>query len=155
MKKLFALLMVGTALTAFVGCGSKEEAPATTPVATEAPAATETPAVTEAPAAEGAITAEGEVDERGWQPVVTITKDGDKIATVDFDYVNKDGAKKSEDAEYNKNMAEKAGTDVKTAIETLEAQLIEKQDVTAIDTVAGATGTTEDFKAIVTEALAK
>ncbi|MHC1747715.1 MAG: hypothetical protein AB9856_04895 [Cellulosilyticaceae bacterium] len=48
MKKLFALLMVGTvALTAFVGCGSKET-PATTPAVTETPATT--PAVTETPA---------------------------------------------------------------------------------------------------------
>ena len=52
-------------------------------------------------------------------------------------------------------MAEKAGVDVKTAIEKLEAQLVEKQDVKAIDGVAGATSTTEDFKTIVTEALAK
>lgn len=156
MKKIFALLIAGSiALTAFVGCSNKEEV---IPEVTTEEVTTEevAPEVTPEAGAPNTITAEGEMDERGWKAIVELTVDeANAITAVDFDYVNAEGAKKSEDEEYNKNMAEKSGIAVVDAIGQLEAQLIEKQDIEKVDTVAGATSTTEDFKALVNTALQK
>lgn len=145
MKKLFALLIAGSmTLTALVGCGTKE-------VAKEA-----TTEQTTTEAAPGTLKAEGEADERGWKAVVELTvAEDNKITAVDFDYVNGDGAKKSEDEEYNKKMSEVTGITAADAMTQLEAKLVETQDIEKVDTVAGATGTTDDFKAMVTKALGK
>ncbi|HOQ16671.1 MAG: FMN-binding protein [Epulopiscium sp.] len=92
-------------------------------------------------------------DEHGWKPVITIeVKDG-KISSVDYDEVNEAGASKETDEEYNKNMKDKVGLGPAEAIPQLEKDLVEKQDVNAVDTVTGATGTTNNFKTMANKAL--
>lgn len=85
-------------------------------------------------------------DTRGWKAFTQIEiKDG-KIATVDFDYLNKDDKRKSEDADYIKEMAAKSGTSPDKFSKELEKALIEKQDSEKVDIVTGATYATNDMK---------
>ncbi|WMJ23302.1 FMN-binding protein [Paludicola sp. MB14-C6] len=89
---------------------------------------------------------------RGWKEYVEVTVKDGKIADVDFDGVNEKGEKKSADPGYKDAMT-KAG--FKTWPEDFylkyEKQLVEKQDVTKIDAVAGATTSAGNFKKLVTE----
>ncbi|MDK2788499.1 MAG: hypothetical protein PWP07_1744 [Epulopiscium sp.] len=102
---------------------------------------------------DGTYTAEGEYDERGWKPVITIeVKDG-KIAAVDYDEVNEEGASKQADEDYNKRMKEKVNIGPAEAFPQLEAALVEKQDVDAVDAVTGATHGSESFKEMAKKAL--
>lgn len=72
-------------------------------------------------------------------------KDG-KITKSDYNYVDKDGKLKSDDADYEKNMKAKSGTGPKEYIPALNKSLVEKQDVAAVDTVSGATNSSNQFK---------
>lgn len=148
--KVLALLMV-LVLTVGVlaACSSKAE-----PAATPAP--TETPATEPAAGAlkDGVYKAEQpNFDDRGWKGFVEVeVKDG-KIATVKFDYINKDNALKSQDAGYKAAMEPVAKTYPEKAFAELQTALVEKQDVTAVTAVAGATASSNDFTALVNQAL--
>ncbi|EMG28063.1 putative lipoprotein [Listeria fleischmannii 1991] len=72
-------------------------------------------------------------------------KDG-KIATSDYNYVNKDGQKKTDDADYEKNMKEKSGTGPKEYIPALNKSLVDKQSPAEVDTVSGATNSSNQFR---------
>lgn len=86
------------------------------------------------------------LDTHGWQAFAEIEiKDG-KIATVDFDYLNKDNKRKSEDADYIKAMASKSGTSPDKYCPQLEKALVEKQDLEKVDVVTGATSSTNNMK---------
>lgn len=85
-------------------------------------------------------------DTHGWNAFTEIEiKDG-KIATVDFDYLNKDNKRKSEDAAYTKAMAPKSGTSPDKFCPQLEKALVDKQDIEKVDVVTGATQSTKNFK---------
>lgn len=95
---------------------------------------------------DGTYTAESGVDDYGYKIVHSITiKDG-KITESTFDYADKDGGLKSENAEYNTSMKEKAGVSAKEAIDQLNAELVKTQALSDVDVVTGATHTSEDFK---------
>lgn len=98
--------------------------------------------------------AEADFDDHGWKAIAAVViKDG-KIQSAFFDEINKDdGRYKSTDQEYAKNMEAKSGTTPAKAIEALSKSLIEKQDAAQLDTVTGATGTTNKFKNLMSEAL--
>lgn len=84
------------------------------------------------------------LDDHGWKlDHKIVVKDG-KIVESMFDYVNEEGAKKSEDAEYNKMMKEKSGISAAEAMEELNKALVEKQTAD-VDVVTGATSTTDNF----------
>lgn len=162
-KKLITLVLAVVLVLSLAACSPKAPAaaePAATPAATEPTAApTTAPATTEpAPAADGfkdgTYTASQEnFDERGWKGQITIeVKDG-KLSTVDFDYVNKENKLKSEDQGYVKAMEDKTKVNLPKAMQDLENSLISTQDVAAVDTVSGATGTSNDFKALAESAL--
>lgn len=86
------------------------------------------------------------LDTHGWKAFTQIEiKDG-KVAKVDFDYLNKDDKRKSEDANYIKEMAAKSGTSPDKFCPQLEKALIEKQDIEKVDVVTGATYATNDMK---------
>jgi major membrane immunogen (membrane-anchored lipoprotein) len=72
-------------------------------------------------------------------------KDG-KIATSDYNYVNKDGQKKTDDADYEKNMKEKSGTGPQEYIPALNKSLVYKQSPAEVDTVSGATNSSNQFR---------
>lgn len=92
-------------------------------------------------------------DARGWKGQVSLTYTGGKLTKVDFDYLNKDGKKKSEDVAYNDSMkkASNNGMDVKIAIPLLTKAYLKTGKV---DVVTGATGTTDNFKVLVAQAAA-
>ena len=136
-KRVISLLAVAAlATTIFVGCGSKEEA------------------TTEAGLKDGTYEATGDKDDKGNTASIKIeVKDG-KIATVKYDEVSEAGVSKLDNEEYNTNMKAKSGTNPIEAFPALEAALVEKQDVAAVDAVTGATSTSNNFKTLAEKALA-
>jgi major membrane immunogen (membrane-anchored lipoprotein) len=91
-------------------------------------------------------------DSRGWKAFVELEIKGDKITSVKFDSVTKDGKFKTQDAEYKKAM-EKKGTYPEKYSKELQDKLLEKQDIAAVDAVTSATTSSNDFKALVEYAL--
>ncbi len=83
-------------------------------------------------------------DSRGWRAFLQINVDGGVITDVDFDYVNADGTRKSEDEGYNQRWqgALEEDIDMNIARDTFAEQLIDRQSV-PIDVVSGATGSSE------------
>lgn len=130
-KKLISLLAVAAlASTVLVGCGSAKETGFK----------------------DGTYEAKSEADERGYVSSINIeVKDG-KIATVKFDEAN-DAGSKLDDVEYNTNMKNVSKTNPIEAYPALEKSLVEKQDAAAVDTVTGATHTSETFKTLAEKAL--
>jgi len=98
-------------------------------------------------------TAEDQPDEHGgWIGHIEVTfKDG-KISNVSYDEVKKeDGkitARKSEDKDYAERFSAKSGITQDKVYQQLAAQLQEKQDVSQIDAVSGATGSSDRFIAL-------
>ncbi|MGH4122530.1 MAG: hypothetical protein ACREV6_06335 [Clostridium sp.] len=143
-KKNLSIMAAGVmTLSILSGCGKKTE-----PTVAEKPAETTAPEVYKASASD--------FDERGWKAELSLTYEGAKIVKVEYDEVNKDGKKKSEDAGYSKAMKD-AKTDKKEGITITEAyaSLTEtalKEDKVA--TVTGATTTAKSFEKLYTEAKA-
>lgn len=102
---------------------------------------------------DGTHTAEGELDDHGWKPEIEIVVEGGEITTVNYEEYNEDGDPKSEDEEYGDSMEAVAEVRPADAYEQLENDLIDSQDVDQVDTVSGATGSSETFKALANEAL--
>lgn len=102
---------------------------------------------------DGVFSAEGELDENGWKPKITIKVEDGKIEDVDYDEIDDQGLLKSEDEEYSETMESVSGITPKDAYEQLEKALKSSQDVDKIDAVAGATGSSEQFKSVAKEAL--
>ncbi|WP_239253496.1 extracellular electron transfer flavoprotein PplA [Listeria ilorinensis] len=95
---------------------------------------------------DGTYTLEEQNYSNNYRVVFSIeVKDG-KIANSDYNYVNKDGDKKTDDADYEKNMKAKSGTGPQEYIPALNKSLVEKQDPASVDTVSGATHSSETFK---------
>lgn len=96
---------------------------------------------------------EDEFDDHGWKSLAAIIiKDG-KIKTAFFDQISEeDGRYKTADDEYAKNMEEKSKTTPAKAHKELIEALVEKQNP-EVDTVTGATGTSETFKELMEKAL--
>jgi major membrane immunogen (membrane-anchored lipoprotein) len=92
-------------------------------------------------------------DDHGWKGQIEVTVKDGKIASVTYNEVNKDGQLKRDDQQYAENMKAKVNITPKEAYEKLEQQLVEKQDPTKVDTVTGATHTSQTFKELATEAL--
>ena len=161
MKKIFSALVVfGLAATLLVGCGPKAEPEVKPEVEDVTPEVEDvTPEVEEDVTpdtdADGAnvVNVESEFDERGWKQVLQVTFDGDEIVDATFDYVNEDGAFKSEDEGYNTSMKEKSGVSAAEAMDALVADLIAKQDPDAVDVVTGATATSEGFVELAKQAV--
>ena len=149
MKKLLALICASIlSIGALTACSSGEETTEQTETATPA----ETEESTEAPAEEATGLQDGtyraeydKEDAYGWKAYVEITVADGKMTAVDFDYVNADGAVKSEDEAYNADM--KAGSGVGPAEFTvaLEESLLASQDPSQVDAVTGATSSSDEF----------
>ena len=142
MKKWIAVgLAAGMSLSMFAGCQKNDSE-------------TNSSDATNSTLKDGTWTAEAEkFDDHGWKPNISIQVAEGKITEVAFDYVNEDGQSKKEDEGYNTAMKEKSGTNPKEAFPELEKQLVEKQDVDAVDVVTGATSSSESFKEMAKEAL--
>jgi major membrane immunogen (membrane-anchored lipoprotein) len=149
-NKLITIIVAGVmTLSVLSGCGKTEET--TAPVA---PAETTAPATTPA-APEKTITpytaSAADFDERGWKAQLTVTYEDDKIIKVEYDEVNKDGKKKSEDEEYAKKMKDVTKVSPAEAYAKLTETAL--KDGT-IATVAGATTATTSFKTLFEQAKA-
>lgn len=146
-KVVLKSVAVLAATFALVACGAKEEKKDTAASSADTAASSSVAESTsKAELKDGTYSAESAPDDRGYKIVHTITVKDGKITESTFDYEDKDGKLKSENEEYNKMMSEKAGVSAKEAIEKLNAELVEKQDVAAVEVVSGATHTSEDFK---------
>lgn len=153
MKKLLSLgaaFMVAGSL--MVGCTSTKEEPKE-----EATETTTTEQTTEetTEATEATYKAESEADERGYKGIVEITYKDGKISEVVYNEVGKDGKTKKEDEAYNTEMEKVSKISAKDAQIQLEKALVETQDIEKVDTVSGATGTSELFKTLAKEAIAQ
>jgi major membrane immunogen (membrane-anchored lipoprotein) len=154
--KVLALVMVLVLTVGMLAaCGTKTE-PVTTPEPTPAPAPVvePTPAPAEPAGMKDGIykATQDKADQYGWKGFVEVeVKDG-KIAAVKFDYDN-NGALKSQDAAYKAQMEPVSKTYPEKAFAELQTALVEKQDITAVTAVAGATMSSNDFIALVKLAL--
>lgn len=165
MKKLLVVIVsVFLVMAMVVGCVPKEETPPTdqNPPATETPSGNEEPGTTTLPAGseggqgnlnDGTYDAEGDPDERGWKGYISVTVAGGEITEVDYDEIDKDGKKKSEDDEYAKNMKNASGVAPEEAFKQLEDSLLETQNVEEVEMVSGATDSSNRFKELANEAL--
>ncbi len=82
-----------------------------------------------------------------------IINDG-KIVNTYYDELNKDtDTYKSKDDDYQKNMKAGSGVSDNEAYLMLIHSLVDKQDVSKVDAVTGATSTTDNFKELMNEAL--
>lgn len=92
-------------------------------------------------------------DDHGWKEYINVTVKDGKISEVEFDALSQeDGHKKTEDQEY-KDAYTGAGFETYPAdyTEKLEKGLVEKQDASKVDTVAGATNSSNSFKQMMKE----
>lgn len=86
-------------------------------------------------------------DDHGWTDYLEVTVADGKITEVDYDSLNADGAKKSENDEYNNAMKNAGGkTWPSDFFPKLEKALIEKQNAENVDAVAGATSSSDSMK---------
>lgn len=96
-----------------------------------------------------------EFDSHGWKDYITVTVSGGKITAVDFDSTNADGMLKTEDPAYKDSMEPVSKTYPVKFCEELEKQLVEKQEPKKVNTVAGATNSSDSFKVLATEVISK
>ena len=80
-----------------------------------------------------------EADKRGWHVEFTIVVEGGKIKSSDYDNLNKDGKRKSEDEAYEKQMKDKMGTGPAEYFKAYNVGLVEKQNPSDVEVVSGAT----------------
>ena len=156
MKKLITgttVLVMSTLLLAACG-GNKEKDTKDSAASTEQVASSEESKEAEAPAEkvaggdlkDGEYTLEEKNENNGYRAVFTmVVKDG-KITESKYDNINKDGKSKTEDAEYNKMMEEKAGNSPEKFIPELNEAFLAAQSADGVDVVTGATHSTESFK---------
>ncbi|GIO39832.1 hypothetical protein J41TS12_46930 [Paenibacillus antibioticophila] len=115
------------------------------------PAATETTAGTYV---DGSYKVEADAfDSHGWKPFIELVIKDHKIDSVNFDYVNEEGAMKTESAEYKAAMEPQSGTYPEKYTAELEQQLIDKQSISDVDVITGATTSSNNFHALVKVAL--
>ena len=104
---------------------------------------------------DGTYRAEMSAESHGYRDYVEITVLNGKIDTVVYDAQTSSGQRKSRDEDYKKSMMEgnkNAGlpeTYPADYMKKLAEDLVEKQDIGAVDGVAGATTSSNDFKTLV------
>ncbi|MBQ4050913.1 MAG: FMN-binding protein, partial [Oscillospiraceae bacterium] len=91
-------------------------------------------------------------DDHGWKDYVVVTVDGGVITAVEFDSVNADGLKKSEDPDYKDTMLAYGGTTYPAEFfQKLEDSYVAAQKVAEVDAVAGATTSSDALKKLAGE----
>ena len=152
MKKLISgmtVLVMSTLLLAACG-GNKDNDTKESTAASTSEVATSEEAVAEKVAGgdlqDGEYKLEEKNENNGYRAVFTmVVKDG-KITESKYDNINADGKSKTEDAEYNKAMEEKAGTSPEKFIPELNESFLAAQSADGVDVVTGATHSTDSFK---------
>ena len=152
MKKLISgmtVLVMSTLLLAACG-GNKDNDTKESTAASTSEVATSEEAVAEKVAGgdlqDGEYKLEEKNENNGYRAVFTmVVKDG-KITESKYDNINADGKSKTEDAEYNKAMEEKAGTSPEKFIPELNESFLAAQSADGVDVVTGATHSKDSFK---------
>lgn len=149
-KKLLALICASVlAIGALTACSSNEAPEAAPEVTTPAEEATTTEEA--ASLTDGTYRAEyDKEDSHGWKAFVEVTVEGGQMTAVNFDYINADGAFKSEDAGYNTQMKDIIGISPAEFKVALADSLIATQNPAKIDAVTGATISSDEFVAFTT-----
>lgn len=93
------------------------------------------------------------VDTKGWKAYVELKVAKGKITEATYDYVNANNELKTADKKYEEAMKGKSGTYPAKYTEELEKALVEKQDVTKVDKVTGATSSSDHFKSLAEAAI--
>ncbi|MFZ5354431.1 MAG: FMN-binding protein [Bacillota bacterium] len=136
MKKFLAIFLLLTSAALFLaGCTSLSEASSNTATVYR----------------DGRYTVYGLPDEMGWTPELTIVIEDNRITEAKYD--ERANIKKSLDTEYHKSFNVQTGIDYPAVLKTLRESLVASQDITMVDAVAGATNTSDNFKALVSNAL--
>ncbi|KOA18420.1 FMN-binding domain protein [Clostridium homopropionicum DSM 5847] len=155
MKKKLLYVVTAAALSTslLVGCGSSSK---TAETGSKPADSTSTANTTTKAYKDGTYKATYDfLDGHGWKPQLEIEiKDG-KIAKVVYDSANAEGKLKTKDDAYNKLMKSKSNTSPAEYSPKLQDALVKSQDYTKVDTVTGATESSEEFKALAAAALAK
>ena len=104
---------------------------------------------------DGAYKAQMDQAEHGWQDYLTITVSGGKITEVDYDALDEEGNRKSEDADYRASMEPVSGTYPAEFMPKLEQMLKGQSDGSQIEKVTGATTSSNNFKRLAEKVLEK
>jgi sex pheromone cAD1 len=91
-------------------------------------------------------------DSHGWKPFLKMTVEDGEISSVTFDYVNPEGQLKTNDEGYRERMEPVADTYPAEFTKKLEQRLMENQNA-PVDTVSGATSSSEWFNNMATRLL--
>lgn len=103
---------------------------------------------------DGVYKVEGDAfDDHGWKPFLELTIKDDKITNVVFDYKDQSGNLKTANAEYKTNMEKATGTYPEKYTKDLIQQLLDKQVISQVDSITGATDSSKDFTTLVEYAL--
>ncbi|WP_051541932.1 FMN-binding protein [Clostridium lundense] len=92
-------------------------------------------------------------DKYGWKGYVEVQVKNSKIDNVDFDYLNKDNKRKSQDKTYNEKMKPVSKTAPNEFCPKLGKDLVNKRDIDKVDNISGATVSTQEFKNLAKAAL--
>lgn len=103
---------------------------------------------------DGIYIGESPYDGYDYKHVVKIEIKDEKIVSIDYDEIKKDGNSKENDSGYNKEMSIR-GTSPAIAYPSYEKQLIDKQDYRKVDAISGATYSLFRFRYALSIALMK
>ncbi|AGB17764.1 FMN-binding protein [Thermoanaerobacterium thermosaccharolyticum] len=92
-------------------------------------------------------------DAHGYKGQIEITVKDGKITNVLYNEVDKNGKFKRDDADYASKMKAKNNITPKEVDEKLQQELVDSQDTSKVDTVAGATESSKTFKELADQAL--
>ena len=90
-------------------------------------------------------------DDSGWKEYVKAEVEDGLIKRLEFDGVNKEGIKKSKDPDIRKDMEALTQTYPEKFYDDIKNQYIANGELEDVDTVAGATISTENFKILIAE----
>lgn len=97
---------------------------------------------------DGKYYVEAEKAEWGWKPFTYMVVKDSEIIEVRHDRKNKKGEIATKDKKYNQSMAKKQGIGIRDAVSKLERDFMKSKDIDKIDSIAGATSTSKEFKAM-------
>ena len=87
-------------------------------------------------------------DSRGYKDFLEVTVENSAVTSVRYDAVDANGALRSQDEKYRKDMEAVQGTYPEKYSADLVNQYMEEQDIDKVDTIAGATYSTQCFLAL-------
>ena len=134
-----AVLLSSVVVLTACGGGSKSTTSSTTSSTSSAKTTQAAKSTASGELKDGTYKLVSEADKRGWHVEFTIVVEGGKIKSSDYDNLNKDGKRKSEDEAYEKQMKDKMGTGPAEYFKAYNIGLVEKQNPSDVEVVSGAT----------------